>query len=237
MTQTDANNQAPPTLPEGVESRWGGRVHLVHGIATNGDGRIAKLRPALESAGFEVVVHSYGWTWLLSMFTLRRRNQEIAADLAQRLSDGDIIVGHSNGCVIAHRAAGLCTGVDGPRQLGLIYINSALPSYARPPSSVERCHVFYAPSDGAVWWARWARKLWPLSWFRETLWGAMGRVGYRGVEDDRIEQTDLDEAIGDAVDHSGILKRRWIGWLKLMIVHHVRTWTLQRAAADEEAHA
>lgn len=195
MTMTDSTTQ----------TRRRPTVHLLHGIAVRGDGRIAKLKPALEAAGFDVQVHSYGFTWL---FTVRRRNERISEDLAEVLEDGDIIIGHSNGCVIAHRACSLNTHPDGAHNLGLIHINPALPTWATPPTTVSHCHVFYSPSDGAVGWASLARRFWPLSWFRETLWGAMGRDGYAGT-DERVTQTNLDAWFRRELGHSGVFASRY----------------------------
>lgn len=154
-------------------------IHLVHGfnVWDGGFKTVGKLRRYVEHL-FDVKEIKYGWTGLAGV---RFKNPKVADKLV-KIANGDIGIGHSNGCAILQRAV-----THGAKYEILIFINPALNKEARVPihSSVKRVYVLYSPDDEPVKWAKWLRKFSPLSWFDPHPWGEMGRVGYCGVDDKR----------------------------------------------------
>ncbi len=148
------------------------RVHLIHGIHTSQPGgTIAKLEPFFKFVGFETVVHNYGYAYAL---TARIINPFRAIRLATKIDDGDILVGHSNGCTLAWTIANKYR-----KNLGLVYINPALDDDAE--SDARWVNVYYNGGDEVVHWSK---------LLLAHPWGEMGRVGYTGVEDDDVWNVD-----------------------------------------------
>lgn len=189
-------------------------AHLVHGfnVADKGAGTVGKLAPYFAEAGFDVRVHGYPWTFLL---TLRARNKAVAKDLARHIKPGDVLVGHSNGCAIIdlclreYRAFG---------DYGLIYINPALPREHPVPKWAAWLRVYSAESDKPVKWASRLRRFSPISWVCPHPWGAMGRHGYLG-DDPRATNVYMDSAIAK-LGHSGVFEEPWLTYFGADMADH-----------------
>jgi alpha-beta hydrolase superfamily lysophospholipase len=138
------------------------RIILVHGIhASEGKSNVRKLVPPLQQAGFDTVVFEYGF---IRFFMARFLNDSLAKRLKSIALPGDIIVAHSNGCDITHRAAN--SGADFG---GVVFINPAL-----DPDRTTRApwaDIYYNAGDHITWFA----KLLPFH-----SWGEMGSIGYTG---------------------------------------------------------
>ena len=148
-------------------------AYLVHGFNVWRPSRtVGKLKPYFVDAGFGAKVVRYGWTGLAG---LRGVNDRVAAVLASLSEPGSVGVGHSNGCAILNSASHL-----GAKFSGLIYINPALPKNEVPGPTVKWAHVWHSPSDAPVKWAKWLRRVSPVSWFDPHPWGEMGATGYQG---------------------------------------------------------
>lgn len=146
-------------------------IHLIHGIhPSQKGGTVAKLVPYLMQRGYKIMVHEYG---LALAITARFLNGRRAKKIGKSVKYGDIIVGHSNGCAIAHL-------IQQERFVsGIIMINPALEEDAEF-NKVNWVHVYHNKGDNAVHWS-------------ELLvahpWGEMGRTGYIGF-DSRVVNFD-----------------------------------------------
>jgi hypothetical protein len=139
------------------------RIILVHGIrSSEGRSNVRKLVPALQAEGLETTVFEYGF---IRFFTARWLNSSLAKRLAAIARPGDIVVAHSNGCAIAHRASERENADFG----GVVFIQPAL-----DPERTTRApwvDVYFNAGDHVTWFAK------LLPWHT---WGEMGSVGYTG---------------------------------------------------------
>ena len=158
---------------------------LIHGFNVWDGGRrtVGKLKPYFEEQGIPCVMIRYGWfgigsTYLKNWKVAKRVSE--ACDVASLAGSEVIVVGHSNGCAIAHRAA----SVHGTKIKKMVYINPALEKDAELPRSVEALDVWYSPSDKPVKWSKWL----PLH-----PWGEMGATGYKGPFDPRVNSFNKED--------------------------------------------
>ena len=144
------------------------RIILVHGIlSSEGRSNVRQLVPALQKTGLAVSVFEYGF---IHFFQARFRNPSLAKRLRAISMPGDIIVAHSNGCAITHRAAN-----EGAQFGGVVYINPALdPERTTPAPWVD---VYFNPGDHVTWFSK------LLPWHT---WGEMGSTGYKGPATNHI---------------------------------------------------
>jgi len=179
-------------------------VILLHGFNVWDGGRksIQTLTQYFKVRGCDVDTLSYGWFGLLKA---RYCNEEVASELAARIDGLEhqgyeriIVVGHSNGCAIAHLASRM---FEHPR-VKYVYLNPALRREAEPHPRVKEVDVWYNGGD----WAVALSKL--LFWKAiERPWGIMGRVGYTGYNP-AIRNFDTGTIKPHALGHSGIFKRK-----------------------------
>lgn len=157
------------------------KIHLVHGLhAEQPGGTVVKLEPYFRDAGYDVVVHNYGYA---AAATARFLNPIRARRLAKYISPDDVIVGHSNGCALAWM---ITSGYDGwlsdvpPTPCtGLVLVNGALDTDVEF-HNVKWVHVYHNAGDETV----------DLSNFMfKHPWGALGKYGYQG-EDARVTNID-----------------------------------------------
>lgn len=158
-------------------------AHIVHGfnVRDRGKGTLDLLQPHLNEAGYTVYDRDYGWKGLLGV---RIHNARVAQQIANSAQEGDIGVGHSNGCTILAMAADAGAPFD-----GLILINPALPNDRVFAPRLKWVDVYYSTGDLAVA-AAMALRLLPWNWGGHQ-WGDMGRVGYRG-SDPRVRAFEMD---------------------------------------------
>ena len=141
-------------------------VKLVHGynVSDGGAGTIDHLKPLLEARGYEVDAEEadYGFTTLLSVLFGNKRR---ARKMLNNFTEGEVIVAHSNGCMITARAI-----ERGMPVKHVIFIHPALDVDWEPPpcSGVERIDVYYSLNDRATRVA---------GWIPFVRWGAMGTKG------------------------------------------------------------
>lgn len=179
-------------------------VILVHGFNVSDGGKktVGKLKYYFERhSGVTVRVLDYGYFGLLST---RLFNEEVSENLSKMIMehfimyDRIIVVGHSNGCAIAHMASEkLPESVYVDRY---VYINPALKAELAPAGSVLAWDVWFNRKDHVV-------KLSKLLFWRasERPWGKMGAIGYQG-SDPRVRQFDTGEGRVLALGHSTIFK-------------------------------
>lgn len=144
------------------------RIHLIHGIHSNGVGNTGKLAPAFRAAGFDVFARRYGWAFaspaILPGF-VDWQNQRRAKRLAATIADGDAIVCHSNGAAVAY-----CIQADHRTLSALILIQPALDADT-DFHNVERVLCLHNEGDDVVGLSA----ALPLNH-----WGMMGKTGYSG---------------------------------------------------------
>lgn len=142
------------------------KVHIIHGINTkNPFDNVGKLASYFTSAGYTVVVHTYG---RIHFWEPRFVNDNIALAIGANVAPEDVLVGHSNGCDIIRRIAD-----NGVKFKGAILINPALNKDTKFANCIDWIHVYHNKKDSAVAISR-------LLLFHP--WGAMGRDGYTGKD-------------------------------------------------------
>ena len=183
------------------------RVILIHGfnVRDGGAGTVLTLRPYFEAAGYRVKEYRYGFTWFFGVRMMARRFARILYDLCD---DGDVIVAHSHGCLLAMIAAEMDAQFR-----HMVFINPALDRNTPLPAGIPRLDVWYSPSDGPVRLARW------LPWHR---WGDMGATGYRGTWDKRVHSHDMEHGFPVSVNsHSGVFAEPALSYFGPRIVEAV----------------
>ncbi len=180
------NVQAPARLPSPPT------VHLVHGIhVTNGYDSIGKLKLYFHDVGFEKVEpFSYGF---MPFFMARFLNPSVIEDLKAVVKPGDILVGHSNGGLLAYELA-----EAGVELGGVVLINPALDKDRRFAKRVPWIHVYFNEGDDVVTLARIPRL---------SSWGDMGKIGYRGPRDGRHRNIDCGRHHPKVDGHSDIFSQ------------------------------
>jgi hypothetical protein len=154
-------------------------VHLVHGynISDGGTNTTDKLIPYLAKAGYDTREHNYQFVNLTGLLQVRFCNGSVSEIVRAWTRDGDIGIGHSNGCAILAQAA-----AKGAPFHGLVFIHPALNEDYVVAPHVRWIHVYHSRKDWAVWFSKLLR-------FRHP-WGAMGRVGFTG-SDPRYTNIDI----------------------------------------------
>lgn len=185
------------------------RVILVHGfnVRDHGANTTLRLKPYFEHAGYPVKSYSYGFTWFFGVRFMAKRFARILYDFAD---DGDIIVAHSHGCLLAMIAAEMDAAFR-----HMVFINPALDRATPLPRHIPRLDVWHSPGDKPVALARWLPR---------HRWGDMGAVGYRGPADPRVtnfnKETDFDVS---SREHSDVFTNpRLLAYFAPRIVEAVR---------------
>lgn len=144
------------------------RVHLIHGIHSNGVGNTGKLAPYFRDGGFDTFARTYGYAWASPAFLpglVDWQNQRRAKRLAETIADGDAIVCHSNGAAVSHWIQ-----AEHRELSAVILINPAL-DRDTDFHNVARVLCLHNAGDDVVGLS----SVIPFS-----AWGAMGRDGYAG---------------------------------------------------------
>lgn len=147
-------------------------VHLIHGfnVRDGGNRSIGTLRDHFVDLG-RVVMQRYGWVGLLR---LRRRNERAARMILPWIEEGDILVGHSNGCLICWQLV-----QAGAKPSMVICIQPALRRDTQWPEDIPVlcCH---SPHDWIVELGRIWGRFWSVAnpWRQRHGWGAAGRHGF-----------------------------------------------------------
>jgi hypothetical protein len=151
-------------------------VYLFHGIMNdNGKNTTDKLKPFLLDAGFAIREADYG---SIAPTNARIVNQAISRMLGGMVDEESYAIGHSNGCALIHLATH-----QGAYFSKIIYINPALDPNFSPSKLCSKLIVYYSPDDLVVDLAKLALG---------TVGGNMGRVGYNGADDPRIENVNIN---------------------------------------------
>lgn len=146
-------------------------VWLIHGWWTRGE-KLEKLGHSLRARGYTVRLLRYGkhfWRWKLNKAVF----DALSAVLSHHSDwqDGDVIVAHSNGANIAHKAMRL-----GLQPSQCIWLSPALDEDIATDDygpGVGPIHVWHTTREWATWFAKWVPS---------SEWGAMGKYGYQGAD-------------------------------------------------------
>lgn len=156
------------------------RIVLVHGFNVRDPaktiGKLAALYVAEGVPADHVKLFRYGWLGLLGVKFGNDNLAEALRCLLLEVADrGEpvIVVAHSNGAALVHRAAWLMDEWGDPHGVieRAVYLSPALDRDAQPSPAVKAYDVFYTANDWAVRFSR----LWPSEW---------GDMGARGPSDD-----------------------------------------------------
>lgn len=201
------------TTSKGAKVMKGTLVILIHGfnVTDGGAGTVRRLKPFYQMRGANVTSLRYGWFGLLRA---RFCNEEVSENLARLITRSAktysqiIVVGHSNGCAIAHLASFKCS-----EQIHrFVYINPALKLDYAPAQNVKGIDVWHNAEDNAVLWAK------LLFWrAKERPWGLMGRTGYKGNDSRFVNFDTANDFSLKVKGHSAVFKKKVIGFFGLLI--------------------
>lgn len=174
-------------------------AHLVHGfnVTDGGANTTDKLRPHFEARGFRVVEHDTAWghSLIRNLLSVRFGNAKRSEALAQKIKSGDLLVGHSNGCLLISMACWLLAQLEETAGVRVVLFNPAMDVDTPLSPVISNALVFHTKSDRTVWSAR---------LLRGHRWGEAGRVGLGGVSSSRVHNCAY-ETLGFAdLKHSGI---------------------------------
>ena len=124
---------------------------------------------------------------------VRLCNKGLAHAISHLIQPDSTVIAHSNGAAIAYLAA-----KNGAPIKNLTLVNPALDKDVVFPGQLENIQVWFAPHDKWTGLAKYIPK---------SLWGNMGRIGYKGPLDARVTQYNQEEILGRFEDeHSGLFK-------------------------------
>lgn len=170
--------------------------HFIHGfnVWDGGEGTLGNIAPYFD----DPVLHDYGWTFL---FRLRFTNDRTVERLLKHIEPGDVLVAHSNGCLIAWQLV-----MAGAPVSAVICIQPALRKDTLWPENlpVLCCHnkKDWIVNLGRVW-GRLMSVTQP--WRERHGWGAAGRHGFTSRQP-RVVNWDTDVGVYPAQYHSGFFR-------------------------------
>ena len=145
------------------------RVHLLHGIHTEGANQAPELLiPYLSAAGYDVRYPDYGFILAIESAVV---NPIVVGSMLPYIALDDIVIGHSNGCAIAYDL--MHTGAP---FAGAVFINAALEQDIIRPVACKWIDVYFNSGDTITEAAKVAQQLHIV----DANWGEMGHAGYAG---------------------------------------------------------
>lgn len=145
----------------------------------NGKNTTDKLKPFLLDAGFVIREADYG---SIAPTNTRIVNQAISRMLGGMVDEESYAIGHSNGCALIHLST-----YQGAYFSKIAYVNPAIDPNFAPSRLCNKLIVYYTPDDATVDLAKLALG---------SVGGSMGRTGYTGAVDPRIENVNLNKLLG-----------------------------------------
>lgn len=161
-------------------------VVIVPGIRVSDPMRtIGKVGPLLAEHGIKSHVFYYGRVpWFDTRFGNEKYAEALRSHCLALRAYGEplVVIAHSNGCALAHRAAWLFDEHDDdpPGFEHVVYLSPALDRSVLPAPAIKRCDVFHTRHDWAV---RASRLLFG------HVWGDQGALGFCG-DDRRVHNVD-----------------------------------------------
>lgn len=186
-------------------------IVTINGINESAATTTDRMAVALEALGFSSRKLFYPTRYWYSTRNRLLQYQD-ALGMLKQLPAGPVdVIAHSWGCLLAARMMEL-GGTDLFRYV-FLFAPALDHDWVFPIRAFRRMWVVHDPHDKAVWAARLFFKGWHP-------WGDMGRVGYQGIDDHRIENlTDPTHGV-EQFNHS----------------HYFRTPRLERWARFVQDH-
>lgn len=185
------------------------RVVGINGIRSDGAKNTDRLLFHLRGHGWETRDCNYPRVSLLRFILTGRRwrrnyQYSAARALINAASEGDALIAHSFGGLLALRAMEL-----GARFSTVFLFAPALDrDVLFPAFGAERIYIIHNPRDVALWWA--GRLL-----FHDA--GEMGRLGYAGLADPRVLNVRANDIAHEPLRHSDYFLpsniQRWACWV------------------------
>jgi len=148
------------------------KILTINGIRTDGSTSTDILGDKLAMYDYEVFDVNYP---RVNIFTARsrKRQRKNAKILKNKTNDGDVLIAHSYGCLLALRAMEL-----GAKFSHVFLFAPAMNvDFTFPYLGMTEMNVIHNPTDEAIKLGNWL-------WFHD--FGKMGRIGYKGPPDTRI---------------------------------------------------
>ncbi|GEK48444.1 hypothetical protein HPA02_27270 [Bisbaumannia pacifica] len=182
-------------------------THLIHGfnVSDGGRGSVGRLAPWMPRPRR----HDYGWTFL---FRLRWVNENTVDELLPLIAAGDVLVAHSNGCLIAWHLVQRGAPVS-----AVVCIQPALRRDTEWPEHLPVL-CLHNRDDWIVSLGRaWGRFVSVANPFRDLHgWGAAGRHGFASGQP-LVTNWDTDRQPFPALGHSGAFRQPALGhWAPLV---------------------
>ena len=180
------------------------RVILVHGAGVFlGNSRLFNLYKPLKDKGFTVNRFRYGYVFVLTSFI---GNIFASKKLGKIIKDGDIVIGHSNGCLVADMAIKHAVSYGGmPMDASLICLAPALDTQRLFDWRWNNITIIRSPGDYTSL----------AEYIPFHPWGAMMRDGIlnRGIEK-REHQMTIQDITDDnkRYGHGGFLDSKTFQW-------------------------
>ena len=159
-------------------------INVVHGTQGNGEANVDRIIRPLRGLGHGVrnvdypPISNLAAALVPRRWNIKRQFRD-ARILMDMTSDGDNMVAHSRGCLIAHRSLEL-----GRRFHCVFYFAPAMNvDFHFPQGSAKYIWIIHCPNDDAIK----AAGLLPLNSF-----GQMGRLGYSGPSHDSIAEVQVE---------------------------------------------
>lgn len=194
-------------------------IRLIHGfnVLDRGKTTTDQLTPHLKSEGLSVFEHDYGWVGLIG---LRWRNDRVVRGILPMIEPGDVLIAHSNGCLIAWELA-----KAGAPLSAVICIQPALRRDTLWPASLPVLCLFnrsdWTVELGRVW-GRFVSVVNPLR--NRHGWGAAGRHGFTSGQS-LVENWNTELGDKPASRHSDIFRGDSLGYWVEKIVRWLRDHT------------
>ena len=174
-------------------------VHVIHGfnVRDNGRNTTDKLLPYFRQRGYLAMDHDYGW---VGPIRLRRRNARSVEEILPWIAPGDILVGHSNGCLLCWKLI-----EAGAPAAKVVCIQPAMKKGTVWSKSVQVLCLFNDKDRVMYLSYAWSRLTSFINIFREPHdWGYAGKVGF--TEAENVLNINTRKAVNPAKGHSGLFR-------------------------------
>lgn len=185
------------------------KILTINGIRTDGSTSTDRLGRKLSEQGYRTFDVNYP---RVSIFTARSRKRQLknAKILKDSSNDGDVLIAHSYGCLLALRAMEL-----GAKFSHVFLFAPAMNvDFTFPYLGMTQLKVIHNPTDQAIKMGNWL-------WFHD--FGKMGRLGYKGPPDPRITNILDKNGKKGARNHSHYFNKDNIDAWARFIINNIKT--------------
>jgi len=186
-----------------------GRVIGVNGIRTDGSTNTDRMLNELKKVGFQVEDINFPQVSIFKVPFLRSKAvmDKDAGKIFGCYNPGDHIIAHSYGCLLTYRAM-----LMGAHFGKVFWFAPAIDKdIVIPEGACERLYIIHNPNDKALFVAK------LLFWHD---FGEMGRVGYQGPNDERVENI-MDTSKPTLFNHSYYFLDEYLKHWAQMVVYYL----------------